>query len=220
MRPRCRVMVGGVGMAMAMAMATACQDAHAEVGEKRKEDGGPEKSLAATAYWNIPRHGEQYVTGIVGANIGALRLETRVNYEARRAMSAFVGWTFAGGEALTYSATPIVGWVGGDVRGPIGGLEASLAWRKFDYYIEIEYVHDQRERESSYVYAWSELAYRPADWLRLGLAVQRTRAYQSDRDIQRGPFAQVTFKRVTAGVYWFNPASSEQVVVVSMGISF
>jgi hypothetical protein len=50
--------------------------------------------------------------------------------------------------------------------------------------------------------------------------VQRTRAYQSDRDIQRGPFAQVTFKRVTAGVYWFNPASSAQVVVVSMGIAF
>lgn len=80
MRPRCRVMVGGVGMAMAAVMAMACQDARAEVGEEAKEAGGPEKSLAATAYWNIPRHGEQYVTGIVGANIGALRLETRVNY--------------------------------------------------------------------------------------------------------------------------------------------
>ncbi len=102
-------------------------------------------------------------------------------------MSAFVGWTFAGGEALTYSATPIVGWVGGDVRGPIGGLEASLAWRKFDYYIEIEYVHDQRERESSYVYAWSELAYRPADWLRLGLRGAADARYQSDRDIQPRP---------------------------------
>lgn len=200
--------VVGTGLAMAITGVHALED---------KETG---RSGSATAYWNMPRGGEQYVTGIVGANIGALRLETRVNYEARRAASVFAGWTFAGGETLTYAATPIVGWVGGDVQGPIAGLEASLALHRFDYYIEIEYVHDQHQASTSYLYAWSELAYRPLDWLRLGMAVQRTRAYGTARELQRGAFAQVTVKRATAGVYWFNPGASERLVILSLGLSF
>ena len=38
---------------------------------------------------------------------------------------------------------------------------------------------------------------------------QRTRAYGGDREVQRGPFAQVTWRRVTLGAYWFNPGSQD-----------
>ena len=54
-------------------------------------------------------------------------------------------------------------------------------------------MRDSRERTDSYVYAWSELGFRPVEWLRVGIAGQRTRAYGDDRDFQRGPFAQVTW---------------------------
>jgi hypothetical protein len=72
----------------------------------------------------------------------------------------------------------------------------------------------------SYLYAWSEIGFRPLEWLRIRIAGQRTNTYNSDRDIRRGPFAQVTWRQVTLGGYWFNPGSSDQVVVGLIGVTF
>ncbi len=101
----------------------------------------------------------------------------------------------------------------------IGGIEASVAVSKFDYYIEAEYL-DARGEEPGYLYAWSELGFRPVEWLRLGLVAQRTRIYGGDREFQRGGFFQVTVRRFTAGFYWFNPGSTDQVAILSLGVSF
>ena len=72
----------------------------------------------------------------------------------------------------------------------------------------------------SYTYAWSELGWRPVAWLRVGLAGQRTNTYGGDRSFQRGPFAQFTWGAVTLGGYWFNPGSSAQIFVGSLGVAF
>jgi hypothetical protein len=182
------------------------------------EDAG--WNFSALGYGNLPRQGDNYVTGIFGADHGQLHLEGRTNYEAVHAQSAFIGWTFSGGETVKLKATPIVGVLVGSAHGGIAGLEASVAIRKFDFYVEVEYVRDWSGRESNYVYAWSEFAYRPWDWLRLGSVVQRTRVYGGDREIQRGGFFQLTFGKFTAGTYWFNPGSQQQIAIVSFGISF
>ncbi len=50
-------------------------------------------------------------------------------------------------------------------------------------------MHDKNEHSDSYIYAWSELGLRPVEWLRFGIAGQRTRLYGGERDFQRGPFA-------------------------------
>jgi len=113
-----------------------------------------------------------------------------------------------------------VGGAWGTLRAFVPGVEATVAWRQVDFYLEGEYVHDSKDRDDSYWYAWTELGYRPAEWLRLGLAAQRTRAYGGERDIQRGPFVQLTFGPVTVGGYWFNPGSNEQVFVGQAGVSF
>jgi hypothetical protein len=52
---------------------------------------------------------------------------------------------------------------------------------------------------------WSGLGFRPVEWLRVWIAGQRTRIYGGDRDYQRGPFAQVTWRDIAIGGYWFNP---------------
>jgi hypothetical protein len=54
----------------------------------------------------------------------------------------------------------------------VPGLEASVAWGRFDFYVEAEYVRDSSERTDSYFYAWSELGFRPVEWLRVGLSGQ------------------------------------------------
>ncbi|QQX83233.1 hypothetical protein JJQ59_12395 [Cupriavidus necator] len=176
-------------------------------------------TFSATGYWNMPRQSGDYLSGIFIAERKQLHLEARSNYEAVHSQSAFIGWTFSGGEAIQFKATPIVGFVGGSTHGLIGGLEASVAVSKFDYYIEAEYL-DARGEDPGYLYAWSELGFRPVEWLRLGLVAQRTRIYGGDRELQRGGFFQVTVRRFTAGFYWFNPGSTDQVAILSLGVSF
>ena len=173
-----------------------------------------------TAYPTIVRDGENFTSAIAVADRGALHLEARYNYESVGSRSAFVGWTFSGGETVTWELTPLAGGAWGDTRAFVPGFEASVAWKQLDVYVEAEYVRDSSERDDSYFYAWTELGYRPVEWLRLGAAGQRTRAYDNERDIQRGPFVQVTWRRLTLGGYWFNPGSDEQVFVGSIGATF
>ena len=58
------------------------------------------------------------------------------------------------------------------------------------------------------------------DWLRIGIAGQRTRIYGGAREFQRGPFAQLTWGPVTVAGYWFNPGSNEQIFVGMLGTTF
>jgi hypothetical protein len=180
----------------------------------------PEWELAATGYWNAPRGGDDYASAIFAADRGALHLEARVNYEALHAQSLFAGWTWSTGESIKLDFTPIVGFVGGDTRGGIAGFESTIAAGRFDFYIEAEYVRPRDGQDSSYTYAWSELGFRPIEPLRMGIVAQRTRAYGGDRELQRGGFAQYSFGKLTAGVYWFNPGSDDQVVIGALGVSF
>jgi hypothetical protein len=175
--------------------------------------------FAVTAYPTAVRGGDNYTSAIAVAQRGALHLEARVNYESVGARSAFVGWTFAGGEELAWELTPLIGGAWGTTDAFVPGLEASLSWRRFDFYVEAEYVR-YRSESNRYLYAWSEFGFRPVEWLRIGLSVQRTRAYGGDRDVMRGPFAQVTWRGITLGGFWFNPGSKDQVFVASIGAAF
>ncbi len=197
--------------------AIAASAAHAQV------HGGapqPEWEFAAAAYWNAPREGDVYASAIATADRGALHLEGRANYEAIHAQSLFLGWSFEFGEEVKVMARPIVGFVGHSLRGPIAGFEASAAAGRWDYYVEAEYVRDQSDKSASYTYAWSEIGFRPVESLRLGIFGQRTRIYGGDRDYQGGGLAQLTYGKATLSAYWFNPGSSDQVVIVSLGASF
>jgi hypothetical protein len=194
------------------------------------EDGGsgrraspvakPSWEFALTVYPTVVRGGDNYTSAIAAADHGPLHLEARYNYESVGARSAFVGWTFSGGDAITWEVTPLLGGTWGTTQAFVPGLEASAAWEKLDFYVEAEYVRDNGERSGSYAYAWSELGFRPVEWLRIGIAGQRTRAYGGERDIQRGPFAQMTWERVTIGGYWFNPGSSAQIFVGMISVTF
>jgi len=180
----------------------------------------PSWEFALSAYPTVVRGGDNYTSAIAVADRGALHLEARYNYESVGARSAFVGWTLSGGEAITWELTPLLGGAWGDINAFVPGLEASVAWGKLDFYIEAEYVRNTTERTSTYTYAWSELGFRPVDWLRAGLAGQRTKTYGGERDIQRGPFAQFTWGPATIGGYWFNPGSSDQVFVGLVSVTF
>jgi hypothetical protein len=210
------------GTVAALAAALACTAVGAEEasGRRAAPPDKPSWEFALTAYPTDVRGGDNYTSGIGVADRGPLHLEARYNYESVGARSAFVGWTFSGGDTITWEVTPLLGGAWGSVHAFVPAVEASVAWRQFDFYIEGEYVRDNHQHTDSYYYAWSELGFRPAEWLRFGLVAQRTRAYGGERDVQRGPFAQLTWRRVTLGGFWFNPGSKDQVFVASLGVAF
>jgi len=183
-------------------------------------EGDPATTFAATGYYYAMRDQPDFGVGVATIDHGPLHLEARYNYEVRNAGSAFVGWKFKGGDTVTFELTPIVGGLFGAARGVVPGIEASVAWGPFDAYVEAEYVDDRRQEGGSYYYGWSELAWKPVEWLRVGLVGQRTHTVDSDRDLQRGLFAQVTMQQVTFSVYAFNPDAAARYVIGSVGVRF
>jgi len=209
-----------VALLAALAATAALAQEVAPGGRRASRPGKPAWEFALTAYPTQVRNGDDTTSAIAVADRGPLHLEARYGYETKDSRSAFAGWTFSGGDTVTWELTPLVGGGWGPVRAFIPGLEASLAWEKLDFYVEAEFVRDREDGSASYNYAWSELGYRPLEWLRIGAVGQRTRAYGGEREFQRGPFAQVTWGRFTIGGFWFNPGSGDQVFVGSIGIAF
>jgi hypothetical protein len=174
---------------------------------------------AAAATYVVPDD-ENYVQPTVTADRGRVHLEGRFNYEDRNSLSGFVGRNFEVGDRLTLELTPMLGGVAGDTSGLVPGLELTLAFRWLELYSEGEYVIDLAHPMRRYLYNWSELTVSPAEWLRAGLATQRTRAVRRPRDLQRGAMVGATVGRFDATVYYFNPGTNDHYVVVSAAVTF
>ena len=174
-------------------------------------------SAAAYTYF-LPDERNYAQPTVTAERVGGLYLEARYNYESLETGSVWVGYAFSGGETLEWEMKPLVGGVFGETTGVAPGYKGSLSWRMFEGYSEGEYVFDAGERTDSFFYNWSELTVAPVAWLRVGLVTQRTRAYKSDRDIQRGLFVGTTFRALDVTAYVFNPDDSKPTVVVAAGL--
>ena len=177
-------------------------------------------SFAAAVYHYI-RPGEKNTTTLLGyADHKALHLEARYNYEGLKTGSIFGGYTFETGNKLVFTATPMIGFVFGNTNGIAPGLETSLAWKILDFYSESEYVIDLDGKENNFFYTWTELAITPFRNFRTGISANRTRLYQSDLEVEKGIFIQYSFWKLTAGVHYFNPFSSDEFVIATLAIEF
>lgn len=177
-------------------------------------------SFSVSAYAYIVPDSRDYVQPTITADRGWLHLEGRYNYEALETGSAWVGGNFSGGKDLTWEFTPMLGGVFGNTTGIAPGYKGSLNWWKIALYSEGEYVVDTGDSSGNFFYNWSELTLSPCDWLRFGLVTQRTRAYQTDRDIQRGFLVGLSYNKVDFTTYVFNPDESKPTVVVAAGVRF
>jgi hypothetical protein len=146
--------------------------------------------------------------------------EARYNYEDMETGSVWAGYNFEGGGTVEWEFTPMVGGVFGGTKGVAPGYTGSVSWWKLDFYSEGEYVFDAVQSSDSFFYNWSELALVPVDWFRVGLVTQRTRVYDTARDVQRGLFVGASYKNLEATTYVFNPDDSAPTVVATVGVSF
>lgn len=197
-----------------VALATAAMLAFGVSGEEPQW----EASASAMAYF-VPDE-EAFVSPVLRADRGALHLEARYNYEDRGTASAWLGWNFSLGETVALEATPMLGGVFGDTSGIAPGFELSLSWRRFELYSEGEYLFETSGPEESFFYSWSEATFSPLEGLRVGLMGQRTRAYQTSLDIQRGLLVGYAGERLDFTAYVLNLGWDDPTVVMSLGVSF
>lgn len=208
-----------VRCAQVLACALLILSRQAQAGDGDTADA-PKTTAAITGYYYAMRDEPDFGVGVAAIDRGPLHLEARYNYEARNSTSVFAGWKFSGGDVVSWEVTPIVGGLFGAASGVVPGVEASVAWREIDFYIEAEYVRDLDDASASYFYSWSELGWRPVQWLRVGLAGQRTKIVDTDRELQGGVFVQGTAGSATLSVYAFNPDAGSRYVIVSLGVRF
>jgi hypothetical protein len=177
-------------------------------------------AFSASAYYYFIPEDKNTLTLIGGADYKKLHLEARYNYEDMNTVSAFAGWRFEARKEFQFAATPMLGFAVGNTDGFVPALELEASYKIFDFYSESEYLVDFASKENNFFYTWSELAVSPTDKLRTGLSIQRTKLYQTGFDIQRGIFAEYSFWKLTAGLYYFNPFSSSNFVIASLSAEF
>ena len=184
---------------------------------RRQLRRGPFDSSVYTYF--LPDEGN-YAQPTIATDRGWLHLEARFNYEDLDTGSMWFGYNFSGGETVEWALTPMLGGVFGQTDGVAPGYKGSLSWRQLEFYSEGEYVFDADDSADSFFYNWSEATFVPAEWFRVGLVTQRTRVYETERDIQRGLLVAISYKNLEATTYVFNPDDSKPSVVLSVAFSF
>jgi hypothetical protein len=161
-----------------------------------------------------------YASPTFSADRRQLHLGARYNYEDKETGSIWVGYNFSVGDQLVLEVTPMIGGVIGNTTGIAPGYLVGLTWKRIELSTEGEYVFDTKDHTGSFFYSWMELTYSPREWCRAGLVAQRTKAYHTDLDIQRGFLVGFSHKRVDFTTYVFNAGWTQPTVVLSLGFNF
>jgi hypothetical protein len=164
--------------------------------------------------------GQSYASPTFAGDHDMLHVEARYNYEAQRTGSLWAGYNLSMGKKVVFEATPMVGGVFGNVNGVAPGLEFTLTYKKAQLYSANEYIFDTSTKAGNFFYTWTQLTYSPLEWFTVGYVAQRTRAYQTPLDVQRGPLVGFTYKNVNFTAQIFNPGQADPTVVLSLGYNF
>jgi hypothetical protein len=121
---------------------------------------------------------------------------------------------------VSLEITPMIGGVFGNTTGVAPGYEASLTYKKISLSSSGEYVFDTKDRGGSFFYSWPELTYSPFDWLQVGLVAQRTKAYHTNLDTQRGFLIGFAHKKLQFTTYVFNAGWTDPSLIFEAGVSF
>ena len=177
-----------------------------------------ELSLSSGTYF--VKDGPDFVNPTITADRDWLHLEARYNYEALNTGSLWLGYNLSFGEKLAFGVTPMVGGVFGDICGVAPGYKITVNYKMFELYTLGQYFIDDTTHEENFFYTWSELTCSPVDWFKFGLVVDRTKLAVENFDIRRGPLVGFKYKCLDFSVYWLNPGSSDETVLLYTALNF
>ena len=178
-----------------------------------------EWEFSSSVYFYQVVDDRNYAQPTVTADRDWLHLEARYNYEDLETGSLWLGYNVSGGETVEWSITPMLGGVFGLTDAVAPGYKASVSWRKLEFYSEGEYAITS-DSADGFLYNWSELTVAPRPWWRIGLVTQRTRVYETERELSRGLLVGFTYKALTSAFHLFNPDDTHPVLVFSAALDF
>jgi hypothetical protein len=187
------------------------------------EPAGPpsnEWSFSLSAFGYLVPDDLSYGSPTVTADHNWLHLEGRYNYEDQETGSVWAGYNLSAGHELELEVTPMFGVVFGNTTGVAPGYELSLTYKRIELSSEGEYVFDTRSSNDSFFYSWNELVFSPVKWCHAGLVAQRTRAYQTGLDVQRGVSLGLAYRKVDYTTYIFNEGWTDPTVVLALSYKF
>jgi hypothetical protein len=165
--------------------------------------------------------GQSYASPTFTADHNTLHLEARYNSEAQRTASLWAGYNLNAGKTLVLDVTPMIGGVFGDLNGIAPGLEFTATYKKqIELYSSNEYIFDTNTKSGNFFYTWTQLSYSPRAWFTVGYVMQRTRAYHTPLDIQRGFLIGFTYKKMNFFTQIFNISQADPTAVLTLGYSF
>jgi hypothetical protein len=179
-----------------------------------------EWSFAVSAWGYLVPNDQSYFSPSFTADRKWLHLEARYNYENKETGSLWAGYNFTVGQKVVLAVTPMLGAVFGNTTGIAPGCNVSLTYKRVEVTSQCEYVFDLKDKNGNFFYTWNELTYSPRDWFRVGLAAQRTRAYQTPLDVQRGFLVGLSHKDVDFTTYVLNAGWTTPTVILALGYSF
>lgn len=186
--------------------------------DSKKSDTKWEFSLSTFTF--LAQHARDYANPNLTADRDWLHLEARYNYEELKTGSVWLGWNFGTGKKLQFEVTPMLGRVFGDITGIAPGYTITIRYKPFELSTQGEYFFDAGTSSGNFFYSWSKLSASPADWLRLGIVVERTQASGFSSDVRRGPLVGFKYKEVDLTTYWLAPGSDEATFVFAVTFNF
>lgn len=182
-------------------------------------DEEPRWEISGNVFYSDPPGSDGRVAPILYADRGPLHLEARYNYEDVHTGSLFAGWTFQTGEELEASFTPMLGVVVGDTDGVAPGLEFDLAWKRLNWYAEMEYVFDSHDSDDDFFYSWSTLTYGFNETIRAGLVAERSKLVDTNFSVQPGVVFQFHHANYGFSFYAYDLGTDDFYGVVSFDFS-
>jgi hypothetical protein len=134
-----------------------------------------------------------------------LYTEFRYNYEERKTASVYIGKNFSRDSVLSYSITPMLGWVFGKFNGASVALNADADYKKFFISVQTQYTASKDGGTDNFFYTWAETGYEPVDWFYAGVSTQLTKVYKESPEPEYGVLIGFNIKKINIPVYVFSP---------------
>lgn len=176
--------------------------------------------FSLSTYTFVAQHARDYANPIFTADRDWLHLEARYNYEDLETGSVWLGYNFSFGNRLTFEITPMLGGAFGNLTGVAPGYTITIDYKTVELSMQGEYFFDVGAGSNNFFYTWCELSNSPVEWFRIGLAVDRTQASNSNSDFEIGPLIGFKYKDIALTTYWLSAASDEAKFVFAVTVNF
>ena len=141
--------------------------------------------------------------------------EARYNYEELKTFSFYLGKSFSNDAFFSWSVTPMVGCVIGNLKGVSTAMNLDFECDNIFLSSQPQFVVAMDKVNENFFYNWIDLGYNIRKWIYAGITMQQKIA-GSGNQTENGLMVGFNIKRFTFPVYFFNPARQDTYFILGI----